>query len=257
MNSELKFFVQTNYKHDYHIQNHTHPCYELVYYMDGNGSSEIGKKRYDFKKDTFALIKPNQIHNESADKNTSVMFIGFTTSYESIAEGMYYNDTTPVRQLMDEIGEEREQKKPYYKSMLNLLVEKIVLYLLRYPVNDKKEKTSFDDVLTYIKMNANKNMSIQQMAYNLGYSYDYFRQMFAEKANVSAKKYLMNIKIANVKEYLLNSDYSVNKIARITGFSSPSHLCTVFKETFGQTPKEYQEEQRNYAYFHNMSKFVN
>ena len=89
-------------------------------------------------------------------------------------------------------------------------------------------------------MNANKNVSIQQMAFNLGYSYDYFRQLFVEKMGMSAKKYLVNLKITNAKEYLLNTQYSVSKISRITGFSSPSHLCTVFKENIGLTPNEYR-----------------
>ena len=254
MNSEIQFFVRQNYKRDYSIQRHTHPCYELVYYLEGTGTSGIDKTQYHFEKDTFALVKPNTIHSESSDNNSKVFFIGFTTD-EPLTEGMYYNNTTPIRELMEEIEREMENKKPYYKRMLNLLVDKIVLYLLRYPVNDAKEKANFEDILTYIKMNANKNVSVQQMAFNLGYSYDYFRQLFVEKTGMSAKKYLTNLKITNAKEYLLNTDYSVNKIARITGFSSPSHLCTVFKEHIDLTPNEYRQQQRDNSYRDNKPDF--
>ena len=140
--------------------------------------------------------------------------------------------------------------------MLNLLVEKLVLLLLRFPINDRVEKVSFDDILTYIKMNANKNISIQQMASDLGYSYDYFRQFFIEHAGVSAKKYLTDIKLTNVRELLLSTDFSVNKIARITGFSSPSHLCAVFKEALGLTPNDYRKNHLNDTFYDNMKKNV-
>lgn len=150
--------------------------------------ASLTKRRYTFTKDTFVLVKPGTIHSECSDKNASVLFVGFTTDYDSLTEGIYSVNTAPVRELMDEILRERENKRPYYKSMLNLLVEKLVLLLLRFPINDRVEKVSFDDILTYIKMNANKNISIQQMASDLGYSYDYFRQFFIEHAGVSSKK---------------------------------------------------------------------
>ena len=40
-NCEFKFLVRTEHEKDYSIQNHTHPCYELVYYLDGMGESVI------------------------------------------------------------------------------------------------------------------------------------------------------------------------------------------------------------------------
>ncbi len=256
MDSELKFITKTSYDGDYSIAAHTHPCYELVYYLDGTGESVVDKRRYTFTKDTFVLVKPGTIHSECSDKNASVLFVGFTTDYDSLTEGIYSVNTAPVRELMDEILRERENKRPYYKSMLNLLVEKLVLLLLRFPINDRVEKVSFDDILTYIKMNANKNISIQQMASDLGYSYDYFRQFFIEHAGVSAKKYLTDIKLTNVRELLLSTDFSVNKIARITGFSSPSHLCAVFKEALGLTPNDYRKNHLNDTFYDNMKKNV-
>ena len=67
-------------------------------------------------------------------------------------------------------------------------------------------------------MNANKNVSIRDMASELGYSYDYFRKMVASAAGENAKDFLLGIKIKNAKEYLLNTSMSVNAISIVTGF---------------------------------------
>ena len=52
--------------------------------------------------------------------------------------------------------------------------------------------------------------------------------------------YIPGIKIGNAKQYLETTDYSIKKIAQITGFATPSHFCERFTQVVGETPQQYR-----------------
>ena len=244
MSCEMIYFVKTIYESPQFIQNHFHPCYELVYYLKGSGRSEISGTQYEFHENTFFLIQPKHIHNEQEYQYVEVMFTGFTTNNYQLTEGIFPDKDGSILRLMSAIHGEMQQKKPYYRSMMNALTEELILNVLRIVEAQKVKEDSFEYSLNYIDANATKNISIQQIAANLGYNYDYLRHLFINKMNISAKQYLLEAKLNNVRDILLHSDVSLDTIASMTGFSSASHLCMVFRKAEHMTPKEYKQIQQ-------------
>lgn len=241
MVTHIEFFVNTRYNKQYKVNSHVHKCYELVFYLEGEGTTTISSKTYKFKPGDFAVIRPGSVHDESSNHGTEVIFVGFTLTDVEISEGMYSNDTTNISELLLMINEEKGKQETYHKRMMDLLMERIVILLLRYPVNVKKEKTTIDSIVSFLKVNANKRLSVKDLAAEIGYSYDYFRQMFIEKYQMSAKDFIIKTRLENAQQYLINTVLSIDQIADMTGFSSSSHLCSVFKKEYGVSPKKYRE----------------
>ena len=52
------------------------------------------------------------------------------------------------------------------------------------------------------------------------------------------------VRIARVKEFLLTTPHSIEEIADLCGFGSPSYLIRVFRKQLGITPKKWQSLQR-------------
>ena len=251
MSTNLSFCIKQEYKKNYFIQNHTHPCYELVYYVKGEGTTTVGDKVYSFAPGSFIITEPNQIHKESSDKPVTVKFIGFTTDDEPLTPGIYSDLNGIISRTIDEILEEIENKQAQYQTMLNILARKIIISVLRLSPERYYTKTSFEYIQNYIKMNANKNTTIQQLAKDLNYNYDYLRQLFLSQMKMSAKKYFFDVKLQNTKNYLINSELTVKQIADITGFSSASHLCSAFKQSFGLSPLQFRKRQRRHDFLTN------
>lgn len=243
MSTQFSFCTRQSYPKNYSIQSHTHPCYELVYYLQGEGTTTINQTQYDFRPNTFIVTSPNEIHKESSKGPVSVKFIGFTTDSEKLRSGIYSDSDRTILHTIEEIQNELDLKQPQYQTMLNLLAKKVIIQVLRLSPEHYYSKTSFEYIENYIKMNANKNTTIQELAKDLNYSYDYLRQLFLSRLNISAKKYFLGFKLQNTKNYLLNSDLTIKQIADITGFSSPSHLCAAFKKNFGLTPQQYRKQR--------------
>ena len=106
------------------------------------------------------------------------------------------------------------------------------------------DEVDFSYILNYVESIANQRISVEQIAAALGYNYDYLRQLFLKKTGMTLKNYIMDARLNNVQKYLLNYDYTLDELAGITGFTSPSHLCMVFKRKFGLSPLEYKLRER-------------
>ena len=145
---------------------------------------------------------------------------------------------------MLEIANEMNLKRSYYSAILNTLTEKLVYLVLRKAGVEQNKEEYFRYILNYFNVNANQNISIKQIAFNLGYNADYLGQLFLANTGTTAKNYLTEIRLKNVCEFLLNFDYSLNKIAELTGFSSASHLCLIFKKYYGISPLEYKKQEQ-------------
>ena len=57
------------------------------------------------------------------------------------------------------------------------------------------------------------------------------------------KKYILDFRITQSEEFLFTSDWAVDYISHICGFSSPSYFSKVFKEYHGISPTEYRKKR--------------
>lgn len=257
--SKFEFYANFTYADNYFNNNHEHPCYELVYYLKGNGITTTNKLRQRFQPDTFTLIHPRTIHSEQGDKDTEVLYIGFTLLEGDIplSDGLYKAEDFPVLQPLLAIKSEMENRKGYYKQMLNLLTNQITLILSR---NDYKEKTNekletLSDAIRYIDLNFMKNINIKEIAHSIGYSYDYFRHLFKQYMSITAKEYVLRKKLNYAKKLLEQTDYKKQEIAAMCGFSSLSHFNQVFKNEFSMLPSNYREKTENKPEFEELKNY--
>ncbi len=63
---------------------------------------------------------------------------------------------------------------------------------------------------------------------------------FRETEHCTVVEYLTRVKMDYAQNFLRSTNFPVREIAQRLGYDSISHFCRVFKERFGQTPKEYR-----------------
>lgn len=254
---ELKFCVRQEFEKTFFIKPHNHPCYELVYYEEGAGIVEIDGVEFPFKKDTFCLIPPEQVHRENYSENVKVLYIGFDIFNipAPLQKGLYTNELYPIHSVMEEIFSEMQEKAEYRTRMLNLLTEKITIMLIRKAKFDNKDEEKLSYILNFIKINCMKNIDVADIAEAFHYNYDYFRRMFKRKMKISVKDYIAREKLHYALSLMQNTDYSIKKIALSSGYSSPSHFGVLFKQSFGATPNEYMNLLKQKDPLHEVSNY--
>ena len=115
-----------------------------------------------------------------------------------------------------------------------------------YIVNDKTEyfEDKYSDklieVVSYIKRNLNKQITLKQVADIACMTEQSFCRFFKKRTKISFSQYLNDLRISYAKELLIQSDKSIGDIAYLCGYSSDSHFCRIFKEHVGESPFKYK-----------------
>ncbi|MGM9701186.1 MAG: helix-turn-helix domain-containing protein [Prevotella sp.] len=71
--------------------------------------------------------------------------------------------------------------------------------------------------------------------------YSTMSKAFRENKGMTIERYGILQRIERVKELLCYSELSTSEIAWETGYSSPAHLSTQFKQITGMSPSQYRE----------------
>ena len=86
------------------------------------------------------------------------------------------------------------------------------------------------------------DLTVQQIAEQLGVSYSSFRKLFKEFTGVSPALYQQELKLQKAKELLSTTGISIKEIAYQLNFDSPDYFSSKFKNKVGCKPREYREQ---------------
>jgi AraC-like DNA-binding protein len=89
------------------------------------------------------------------------------------------------------------------------------------------------------------NITLKQLSKDLDINPAYLSREFSKYFNdLSFGDYIRKLRIEKAIEYLNTSNYSLTKIAYLTGFSDQSHFTRIFKKHTGQNPSVYRKKMR-------------
>lgn len=107
-------------------------------------------------------------------------------------------------------------------------------------INDKNI-LKLKKVLSYIRGNYNKPITLDDMANCAGMSPKYFCYFFKKMTMKTPSEYLKSYRIEKSSRKLLNTDLSVTEIAYSSGFNDLSYFIKTFKAIKGVTPAQFKK----------------
>ena len=87
------------------------------------------------------------------------------------------------------------------------------------------------------------DLTIQQVAQDLGVSYSNFRKLFKEHTGMSPAIYQQDLRLQRAKELLTTTDLSIKEIAYRLNFESPDYFSLKFQAQTGRRPTELRAEK--------------
>ncbi|MFD0713114.1 helix-turn-helix domain-containing protein [Paenibacillus sp. GCM10027626] len=100
------------------------------------------------------------------------------------------------------------------------------------------------EIVEYAKQNLHDPMlTIEDIAEHVSLSTRHVRQLFKETFDQTLSDYILQERIAKVKELLISTDWPVTDVGMRAGFQTKSHFFTVFKKATGMTPSQYRDKQ--------------
>jgi len=234
--------------------------YQFIYLVNGQGvfeSKRLGTK--EINAGDFILLFPGEWHRYKADP-THVWESYFIGAHGLVLENLQQNGliqpenpvmtigySQVVLNLFLEILDLAQVEKTGYQAigagMLHQLLAE--LYTINYRIHhfDSKKESMIQKAKVIFLQHADKNITAEAVARELGVSYSLFRQEFKKFTGFSPSDYFIDLKISKAKAILLHDDTQIKEIAYQLGFSSDQHFCKVFKKKVGTSPGAFREQR--------------
>jgi AraC-like DNA-binding protein len=162
----------------------------------------------------------------------------FTNDYELLEKGMSIYDA--LYSWAKHLQKERHTQNPAE----HLLIEIFEKYI-KEQKQSKKTPAWAKEIRELIQDQIDTNLTLKELSKDLNIHPAYLSREFSKYFdNLSFGDYIRKQRIEKAIDYLNNSNFSLTKIAYLTGFSDQSHFTRIFKKQTGKSPSVYRKESK-------------
>jgi two-component system response regulator YesN len=167
-------------------------------------------------------------------------FIDFLAIGKNIREKYHLDDVTAL-----------SEKKFDYATFFDLLfIGDVELYIrnifLALLAGRQSEEITYSFIvkkcITFIQQNYTKNITLTDAAENADVSHSYLSFIFKQETGINFNIWLSKFRVEEAKKLLRNTNMRIYQVAEKVGFSNPYYFSKVFKESAGQSCKEYRNK---------------
>ena len=230
------------------------PTMQIIYTHAGKGVLNMDNQLYRLTPDTLCILDCRVYHYYYADspEGWDYSFIHFDGPsaaylYRLITkQGIFFDslkDSRIERKYKGIVALAKENPEDFdllfHRQMTSLLTE-LACARARKPMAVVPEWMS--RVQAFIIEHYNENWSVHDLAQMACLSDSRFAHLFREIARTTPMEYREQLRVEHAKDFLANSDYTTEKIAELTGFSTLSCFYTAFSRRTGATPGKYRKQ---------------
>lgn len=233
--------------------------YQLLYLTEGEGVfSSAHVKEVPIRQGDLFLLFPGEWHtyHPLKERGWKSYWIGFKgknmddrvhAGFLSPEKPIYHvgyssNIVHLYEEAMNEAQEEAASVQQTLAGIVNHLVG--VMYSLERNIvlsKDSAHVRIIGQARLRIREALETDLTIQQLADELGVSYSNFRKLFKEFTGVSPALYQQELKLQRAKELLSITDMSIKEIAYRLNFDSPDYFSSKFKAKTGLKPSDFRK----------------
>jgi AraC-like DNA-binding protein len=196
---------------------------------------------YSFKKNYISYV-PARLDYRRITTVSSGIAIHFETSNYTSDNIEYFEaeNLEKLTTLFKKIADSWNNKEPGYNyrcsAIFNEILEECYLQNYRPESSKSKIKASVD----YINDNfRNANLAMTEVAAKSYMSGACFRKLFKDEYGVSPQKHLIKLRIQYAALMISTSSYSLQEIARMSGYNDYKYFTVEFKKHMGVSPSRY------------------
>ena len=259
--------------------NHSRLNYSLyaLFLKQGEGCSiRYGREKYDYQAGTMVCFKPGQVvavewdDSRPMPASRGLLFhpdlIYGTPLSKRIHDYTFFDydqrealhlserEQRIVSDLLDSI--EEELRHPVDKHTQTLVTDAIGLlldYCMRYYDRQfiTRHKQNSDIIVRfqheledYLRSGEAKQKGLPTVAYFAEKAFlspGYFGDLIKKETGLTAQRYIQNKIIDLSKQYVMDSNLTINQVAYKLGFQYSQHFTRLFKQLVGVTPSEYRQ----------------
>ncbi|MEM6411622.1 MAG: AraC family transcriptional regulator [Pseudomonadota bacterium] len=136
----------------------------------------------------------------------------------------------------------KTSEKSFVRDLLSIRLMQISQ--LKAEKHSNSSARPMQKALEFIDAQEGHKLSLEEIASVAGMSPYHFARVFRSTFGVGAKRYVLLRRIERAQELIAKTDQSLAEIAYSVGFSSQSHMTSVFSNLAGRTPASFRETRK-------------
>ncbi len=251
-------------------QNHLVKFYIILFIYEGEGYHTIDFTDYSYKKGTVLLVRKDQVHKFFRSPNVQGFILVFTEEFiishlnqvEALKAMQLFNDslsfpkiefndeaefadfTTLIKHLELEHNIKDDFSIGITRSVLHIVVTKLFRIKAKqgHFIERKKYMSQFLAFQKLVEEDCFKSKKVQYYAQKLGVSSKTLNNIVNNViSGKSAKVFIDERTIMQIKRLLISTEHTIKEIAYITGFSDPTNFFKYFKKFTGISPDVFRQ----------------
>lgn len=132
----------------------------------------------------------------------------------------------------------RKKRRDEEEAIINQTTE--LTEAIKEEVNSEQESVFLVSSREFVVENlSNSNFTVNELYAAMSMSKSQFYRTLKNEVDLSPNEFIRNIRLDKSCEFLKSGKYSINEVAYLVGFNSPSYFTRCFKNKFGISPSEY------------------
>ncbi len=230
------------------------------YTLSGSGLLEIEGELHILKEgDAFLTVLPSNHRYYLPEESKEWEFL-FITLNGNLAEEewaklkrMYGNvirlhkEEDLIKYLFDVYwsAANEEIKDGYQTSTIAYEVIMKLNKSLSLSKSEFSKNSSMDQAVLFMKQNFQKEISLSDIANHIQMSKYHFNHSFIKAVGITPWNYLTKIRIEYSIKLLVTTDYTLDKISHLVGYTSANYYNKVFHKYVGTSPGKLREKYSN------------
>jgi AraC-like DNA-binding protein len=233
--------------------------YQLLYITEGEGVfSSQHVSNVHIKAGDLFLLFPGEWHSYNPIRSSGwkSYWIGFRgknvddrvkAGFLSPDKPIYYvGFCADIIRLYEEAYKTAQEEAAYFQQTLAGIVNHLVGLMYSLERNkilgkDHEHVDMVNRARLLIRQSLETDLTIQQIAEEMGVSYSNFRKLFKEYTGISPALYQQDLRLQRAKELLSITELSIKEIAYQLCFESPDYFSSKFKIKTGLTPSQFRD----------------
>lgn len=244
--------------------------YKIFWIKEGTGAYNIDFESYSFDGGVLFFLSPGQVFSVDSEKISEAYQLSFIQDFyciqthdsEIACNGVLFNnvyetpfvkpnekDILKLSLIIDNLIDEFENTETAQYDMLQAYLKQFIIHSVRirkeyHVVKEDIETKLFKDFSLLVEQNFKKLHSVTDYANRLGISPKSLTKHFQKTKTDTPSDFIKNRIIIEAKRQLLYSTKAIKNIAFDLGFNDPAYFSRFFTKATGQSPKQFQQDQK-------------
>ena len=222
---------------------HTHPSWEIVYYLEGKIGCRVGGRIQDVWPGVLLVIPPQVTHGEVAREPWACHYLhldrGLPEGWPSV---VHEGTREKLGHIVGSMVEEWRASDLDHETMLALLLGQLDIVLRRS--RDRRPLTTGEVQVQALERllqeRSGERLAMLDLAREVGVSYSHLRAQFVRLRGMTPTQRLHQIRCRQAVDMIRNSDLSLEAIADTCGYASASHMSHHLVRATGRRPGAFR-----------------